>query len=448
MAGNHKKDHVFTVNVFEIKKEKMKHVIIGNGIAGISVAETIRKSRSGDEIIMIGNESVPSYWRANLTKYILGSTPEEKMRVKPEGWLEKNEIHPITGEVRQINSEAGNIIYQTGDREDTLEFDRLCVATGASPIMLKIPGHNLPEVLTYRSLQDANYLKSRLRDIKRMVVIGGGVLGLEVVEITVKSGIHCTIFQLGSKIGLPLVDDQAAEILLRRVTGRDGTHEQGAEVMFDVQAKEFLELNGHVQGIRLKDDSFVPCDMVVICIGIAANPQLFENSGLSFECGLVVDAHQQTSVPGIYGAGDCVIYPNESGQMVPTRTWVTSRIQGKTAGFNMCDIPCLLFDEGPMYNASYLFDMFYTVMGEFNAVGEEYQSYSSQPDECSYRKIIFKNDRVVGAMMLGNRNGDQAIRRLIAQNVEIVAEADKKSLLDPAFDPNDLATQGVEYIMY
>ncbi len=426
----------------------MRHIIIGNGIAGISVAETIRKIRMEDEITIISNEPVSSYWRANLTKYVLGSTPKEKMWLKPEGWLEKNTLRSIAGKVCQVDAAAQKIMYQTGDQEQTLEFDRLCIATGASPIMLKVPGHDLPGVITYRSLEDADYLKSRLSEVQRIVVIGGGVLGLEVVEIAVKSGIHCTVFQLGDKLGWPLVDGQGAEILLRRVTGRDGLHEQGAEVMFDVQAKEFLASDGHLQGIRLQDDNVVPCDMVVVCIGIAANPQLFENSGLQFERGLVVDEHQQTSVPGIYGAGDCVVYPNENGQLVPTRTWVTSRIQGKTAGFNMCDIPRLLFDEGPMYNASYLFDMLYTVMGEFNATGDGYQSYSCQPDEFSYRKIIFKNNRVVGAMMLGNRNGDQAIRRLIAQNVEIVAEVDKKSLLDPAFDPNDLATEGVEYIMY
>ena len=114
----------------------------------------------------------------------------------------------------------------------------------------------------------------------------------------------------------------------------------------------------------------------------------------------------------------------------------------------MCDIPCLLFDEGPMYNASLMFDLLYTIVGEFNATGSPYQSIAQQTSEFSYRKLIFKKDRIVGAMMLGDRNGDQAIRRLIAQKVEVPAETDKKALLDPEFDPNDLAQHGVKYIMY
>lgn len=426
----------------------MQHVIIGNGIAGISVAETIRKNRPDDKIIMISNEPGLPYWRASLTKYILDIIPSENMTVKPATWLKDLSIQQICGIALSIHPDKQELIYKEEESEKKLKFDRLCIATGAAPLMLDWPGKDIPEVLTFRTLREATYIKSQLKGLKHIVVVGGGVLGMEVVDIAVSKGINCTVLQRGNHLGMPLVDEIGADILLKRVTGKDGVHKKAAQVIFNDGVKEFREENGHLKSVILSSGTEIDCDLAVICIGIVAEKELFENSGITFDRGLKVDEHQETSFPGIYGAGDCVVYPNESGQIVPTRTWVTSRIQGKTAGFNMCDIPCLLFDEGPMYNASLMFDLLYTIVGEFNASGEPYQSYSKQTSEYSYRKLIFKKDRIVGAMMLGDRNGDQAIRRLIAQKVEILSETDKKALLDPEFDPNDLARHGVEYIMY
>ncbi len=426
----------------------MRHVIIGNGIAGISVAETIRKNRQDDEIVMLSDEPGLPYWRASLTKYILDIIPMTKMTVKPPNWLERFSIKQTVGTALHVLPDERQVIYSDGNHEKVLDFDRLCIATGAVPVQLNIPGSDLPEVISFRTLKDAEIIKSRLSELKRIVVIGGGVLGMEVVDIAISRGIDCTVLQRGNKLGVPLVDENGAEILLKRVNGEDGIHENGAEVVFDDAPVEYIHANGRLKGVKLESGAVIDCDLVVVCIGIATEGDLFHQSGLVFDRGLKVDEHQESSIPGIYGAGDCVVYPNESGQVVPTRTWVTSRIQGKTAGFNMCDIPCLLFDEGPMYNASLMFDLLYTIVGEFNVSGEPYSSFGQQTDEFSYRKIIFKKDRIVGAMMLGDRNGDQAIRRLIAQKVEIPSETDKKALLDPEFDPNDLAQHGVEYIMY
>jgi nitrite reductase (NADH) large subunit len=426
----------------------MKHQIIGNGIAGISVAETIRKNRPDDQISIISNEEGPPYWRASLSKYILDIIPTSKMLIKPDGWFDQQNIEQIQGEVRQIDGSGKKIHLKQNGTGTELGFDRCCVSIGADPISLPIPGNDLPEILAFRSLAQANQLKTAMTSIKNIVVIGGGVLGMEVVELAVANRVNCTVLQRGNLIGTPLVDEHGAEILLRRVTGQDGVHPPCAEVIFGDGIGEFLSENNHLNAIRLQSGKEIPADLAVVCIGIAADPSIFKDSGLTFDRGLIVDERQHTNLEGIYGAGDCVIYPNESGDMAPTRTWVTSRIQGKTAGYNMCGIPCLLFDEGPMYNASYLFDLLYTVIGEFNPQGDEYKSFNYHPDPVSYRKVIFKEDRIVGAMMLGDRNGDQAIRRLIAQNVVIPSDSEKEKLLDPAFDPNDLAKEGIEFIMY
>lgn len=439
--------NVITYTEFKDKVAIMQHVIIGSGIAGITTAEIIRKNRENDQIIVFDNEGEKPYWRASLSKYLMNIIPHEKMFVKPTNWFSDNNIQVIHAKVTKILSQEKQIHYIQNQIKNVIAFDRLCIATGATPITIPVPGYDLAEIATFRNLADVVKIKSQLDHVKHMLIIGGGVLGMELVEIAHFFGISCTVLQRGNKIGTPIVDDVAGEILLNAVTATAGAN-HSVEVILGDEIAEFVAENDHLAAAKLKSGRILNCDMAVFCIGITVNQHLFADSGLVFKGGLVVDEHQETSIPGIYAAGDCVVYPSESGPLTPTRTWVTSRIQGKTAGFNMCDIPCLLFDEGPMYNASYLFNINYTIIGEYSATGDRYQCYSCKPDAHSYRKVVFKNDRIVGAMMLGNRNGDQAIRRLIAHKLEIPAQADKEKLLDPAFDPNDLATKGIEYIMY
>ncbi len=425
----------------------MKHVIIGDGIAGISTAETIRKIRPDDEIVILSNEPGPTYFRASLSKYINGIIPYRKMFLKPEGWYETNRIKKLVTHISGIKGKE-KLIVSNENGDAVTEFDRLCIATGADPIMLDIKGSDLPEVMTFRSMHHSALLKEAFKKLKHIVVIGGGVLGMEIVESAVDSLVNCTVIQRGDLLGTPLFDESGADILFKRVTGEDGVHPPLVNVLFNEEVDEFSEENGHLKSVKTKSGLEIICDLVVVCIGITTNPSLFEESSLTFNRGLIVDKHQSTNIDGIYGAGDCVVYPTESGDMKPTRTWVTSRIQGKTAGFNMCGIPRLLFDEGPMYNASYMFDLMYSVIGEFYSSGVGYKSFSHKHDKFSYRKIIFKDDLIVGATMIGDRNGDQAIRRLIAQKVVITSDQDKQKLLDPAFDQNDFATKGIEYIMY
>ena len=174
--------------------------------------------------------------------------------------------------------------------------------------------------------------------------------------------------------------------------------------------------------------------MAMLCIGVSADSALFEDSGLEFDRCLIVSESQQTNLPDIYGAGDCAAHPDENGRLAPTRTWPVSRIQGKTAGLNMCDIPRKMFDDGPIQNASHLFDMPYTVIGEFNASIENHDIISSRPDEFSYRKIVFRDHRVVGALLIGDRRGKKEMLQLTTKKIKITSDADKKNLLDPEFD--------------
>ncbi|VEN74017.1 conserved hypothetical protein [Candidatus Desulfarcum epimagneticum] len=416
----------------------MRHVIIGNGIAGISAAETIRENRPDDEIIVISDENAPPYLRANLSRYVIGDLPLENMRMKPPGWFETHSIRRVHGKVSAILPDEKKVVCLKEDGEDSLDFDRLCVAVGASPNMPPIPGRDLSGIHVYRSMKDAGRVKAAIPGCEKIAVVGGGLLGLEVVEIALRNEKPCALLQRGH-IGKPLLDkDESADILLPRVSGEDGVHNPGARVILGRTPEAFIGENGRLKGVRLSDGMEVSCDMAVMCVGISTDPALFENSGLEFDRCLVVDERQRTSAPDIYGAGDCVAYPDKNGRLAPTRTWALSRVQGKTAGLNMSGVPRKMWDEGPLYNASHLFDMTYVIIGDHGASGEGFSRFASRPDASSYRKLVFRGDVMAGALLIGDRGGSRGLRRLIAEEIPVPSDEDKKRLLDSAFDPDAL----------
>ena len=228
----------------------MKHLIIGNGIAGISTAETIRKNRANDEIVLISDEKEPPYMRANLSRYVLSLIPIEKMRLKDDDWFQQNSIKQIVGKAIRISAKERKIVYLKDKQEHAVSFDRLCIAAGAKPNRLNIPGEGLRGVNVYRSLEDADRIKEQLGHAKAMAVIGGGVLGMEAAEIAVRKKLPCTVLQRGF-IGKPLLDKKTSEILMRRVTGEDGVHEKRTQVILDDAPEEFIGENGKLKAIRL-----------------------------------------------------------------------------------------------------------------------------------------------------------------------------------------------------
>jgi len=299
-------------------------VIAGAGAAGNAAAEMLRREGYSGTITMIGrDESVP-YDRPNLSKdYLAGDAPEEWIPLRPAEFYAEHSIDLIRGmTVSQIDVAGRHVRL---DDDSIRPFDRLLLATGADPVKLPIPGAELKHVHYLRTLADSRAIIAAAEDAKRAVVIGASFIGLEVAASLRARGLT--------------VDVVAPEkIPLERVLGADlgsfvqRTHEnEGVQFHLGRTSKSIDESH-----VMLDDGALLPADIVVIGVGVRPAISLAEEAGLAIDKGVVVNEFLETSIPGIFAAGDIARYPDpRSGESVRIEHWVVAERQGQTAARNM-----------------------------------------------------------------------------------------------------------------
>ncbi len=410
----------------------MRYIIIGAGVAGISAAEQLRRLKPDAEITVINGESYPFYRRLSLSMYLQGHTALAALTVKQPADYENSRIDVVTGRVSRLEPSSNSLYLETGDQ---LSYDGLILATGGHPIAPPIPGITLKGVrLGYWDLDDALWYEDQLKQIKSAVIIGAGVLGLELADCCNKAGINVTMLQLGDRLGEPLTDVAAGVVVAERV------RESGADFRIGTSASEIVgNADGQVVAVRASNGEEFPADLVGVCIGIRPNVAFLEESGLTVEHGcIVVDEHLRTNIPNIYAAGDCTWV--KSGTMVgqrPNRTWQVATLQGMTAAMNLAG-EVQDYSEGLFYNAGVLYDLPYTLLGQFNATGEGYSSRTYDPgtDAYAYFKLTFKDGQLVGALLLGRQKRTQILRKIMEGQMSVAGFEDQ--LMNPKFKPDHL----------
>ena len=299
-------------------------VIVGAGAAGNAAAEMLRREGYAGKITILGaDESVP-YDRPNLSKdYLAGNAPEEWIPLRPDEFYAQHDIE-LRKAVRAESIDANARTVKLGDGSE-LRFDRLLLATGAEPVKLSIPGADLPHVHYLRSLADSRSIIEAAKNAKKAVVIGASFIGLEVAASLRARGLE--------------VDVVAPEKLpLERVLGGElgrfiQTKHESQGVVFHLGKTSVGISQGEV---TLDDGSSLPADLVVIGVGVRPQLAIAENAGAKIEKGVVVDEHLETSLPGIFAAGDIARYPyRPTSTPVRIEHWVVAERQGQTAARNM-----------------------------------------------------------------------------------------------------------------
>jgi len=299
-------------------------VIVGAGAAGNAAAETLRREGYKGMLTMIGgDESVP-YDRPNLSKdYLAGNAPEEWIPLRPDEFYQQHKIDLIRGvTVDAIDAGSRSVKLSNGESRS---FDKLLLATGAEPVRLPIPGGNLSHVHYLRTLSDSRAIIAAAGNAKKAVVIGASFIGLEVAASLRARGLS--------------VDVVAPEkVPLERVLG--------AEIGRFIQKKHESEgvtfHLGHTSreitasGVTLEDGSSIDADIVVVGVGVRPLISLAENAGAATEKGVKTNEYLETSIPGVYAAGDIARYPDpRSGDNVRIEHWVVAERQGQTAARNI-----------------------------------------------------------------------------------------------------------------
>jgi 3-phenylpropionate/trans-cinnamate dioxygenase ferredoxin reductase subunit len=305
-------------------------VIVGAGQAGGWCAKTLRDQKFEGRIVMLGEEPDPPYERPPLSKQLLlGKMEPDKTKFWPdESWGQWNvEFRPNT-RVARIDRAGRAVETASGER---IAYDRLMIATGSRPRTLPVPGADLPGVHTLRTIPDSLAIRERIRAGARVVVVGGGWIGLEVAAGARKLGAEVTVVET--------LDRLCARALAPDVSGwLLGLHRgEGVEVRLKASVARF-EGDGALARAVLADGSAIPCTLAVVGIGIVPNAELAAEAGLAIDNGIVVDDRGRTSDPDIFAAGDVTNHPNAVlGRRVRLESWENAQNQGIAAARAMLD---------------------------------------------------------------------------------------------------------------
>lgn len=297
-------------------------VIVGGGAAGFAAADQLRREGFSGALIMLSADSAAPYDRPNLSKdYLAGDAPEEWIPLKDEAFYRERGIDVrLNTQVARLDARTRELTTRTGE---TLAYDALLLATGATPV--RLPGFDSPNVYVIRTLADARALIERAASARRAAIIGAGFIGLEAAAALRTRGLEVAV----------IAPDETP---LERVLGREiGAFVQGLHEAHGVT----FHLRATVQsfdGQRLKLSTGAECaaDLVVLGVGVRPNIELAENAGLDVEAGVVTDAHMRTSAPNVFAAGDIARYPDaRTGAAIRIEHWVAAQRQGQIAALNM-----------------------------------------------------------------------------------------------------------------
>ncbi len=403
---------------------EVKYLIIGNGMAGITAAQEIRHADPSGRILMVSDEGEPYYYRASLSEWISGEMSDEMLPGRMPEFYDQMRIMQMSAHVTHVDPEAKQVHLIDGD---TLDYEKLLIATGAQANVYPVEG--LEETLVFRSLADAREIKERLGCCGRALIVGGGILGLELAGALHKMGLtHIAVVQRTPPLAKPLLDASASEWLQQRMRA-DGIDLFINDTVARVEQQTAVLESGRTWGF----------DIFVQAVGIT--PVFPDVPGLAAGKGIRVDDHCRTNLPGIYAAGDCTeTRVPGANRWQTTRIWLDCALQGKTAGRNMAGKDATL-PEQALFNASVIYTVLYTYIGDPH--GDEGEVYVWQEDD-GYRKIRVVDGKLAGALLLNERHGSMALFKAIGQPV-IQFGAD---IARPDFSFNDLTGQDWDYLFY
>ncbi|MEH2509028.1 NADPH-dependent 2,4-dienoyl-CoA reductase/sulfur reductase-like enzyme/nitrite reductase/ring-hydroxylating ferredoxin subunit [Nitrobacteraceae bacterium AZCC 1564] len=314
-----------------------KIVIVGGGAAGFAAAEVLRRENYGGDIVMLSQEAAAPIDRPNLSKdYLAGSAPEDWMPLRPDDYYRDAGIDlRLETEVTAIDTAARQVTLKSGE---AVSYDRLLLATGAEPRRLTIPGANLPHVHILRTLADSRAIITAAKGVGRAVVIGASFIGLETAAALRARDIKVHVVA-PDKIPMERVLGPDMGQFIRRL------HEEHG-VIFHLDDGIVAIEEGQV---KLKSGNDLQADLIVVGIGVQPRLELAERAGLKLDRGIVVDRYLETSVPGIYAAGDIARWPDpHSGENIRIEHWVVAERQGQAAARNMLGAK-EVFDAVPFF---------------------------------------------------------------------------------------------------
>jgi len=402
--------------------KQLSYLIIGNGISGVTAAEILRSEDPASSITIVANDPFPVYYRPALKDFLGGSLNEEKLWARPNTFYKEQRICFVPGRVMGINTVQNFVQLHNGQR---IGYHKLLLANGARPRQLSCPGLNLAGVTTLRTIVDYQEILRRLESAKRIVICGSGTLALESAETLNHRGYEVTHLLRQHRLWSEVLDPIASDLVLQE------ERRDGIDVRTEEEIAEIIGRKGQVVEVITTSGARIPCDMVLIAIGIEPLIDFIRASGVACGRGVRVDNSMRTSVPHIYAAGDVI----ERTDVITGRTrvlgqWYPAIEQARTAAYSMLgqlDSRAAATSGSNYYNATFLYGLDFVAVGLTtippNAQG--YQEIVADPQPRNYRKVILHNGIPLGTLHLGDRKHALAFKRAIDHQVNLASIANR-----------------------
>ena len=372
------------------KAIKLSYVIVGASAAGVSTAKELRKRDEVATITLISEENIIPYYRTRLSKSLSNPQRDRFFFLNPEEWYQKNNIKLLLNtKVTKINREEK---YITTNEYSTLHYDKLILATGSDSYIPPIDNISLPGVFKLRDINDLDKIYKYIPQSKKVLVIGGGILGIENAFELLKLNLEVSIFENQSHILHRMVGHRGSEIIEAQLQAF------GINTIIGEQIDTIIGTRS-VEGIKLKNGKIIPFDMIIVSAGIKPNIELAKNSSLKTNRGIIVNNSLQTSDENIYAVGDVAEYNN-----IINGTWTKATKQGVIAASNICGDSKNYVDKSSSISliTKELFIFSIGVIDE-NAVNvTEIYSYEKPTSHC-YVKLYFNESTLIGAILINQK---------------------------------------------
>lgn len=389
----------------------MKYLIIGASAAGLAAAESIRKADKSGEITILTKEAYLPYSRPSISYYLKGVVNEKDMYLRKPSFYKENKINVVTeANVTAIDKE--NKVVKAGRK--SYSYDKLCIAVGSKPFvppMKNVEGNK--NALTFLDLASTKAVK-KLADAKtRAVVIGAGLIGMKAAEGLSKVCKSVDVIELAPRVLPSILDEKSAKSVKAHLEAN------GIKFHLENTVTEAKTKNGRITDVILKSGDVLPCELVILAVGVRPETELAEKAGLEVNRGIITNPDtMQTSDKNIYAAGDCTVSVDMlDGSNKIIALWPNAVQQGTAAGNQMAGGN---LETGSTYsvNAIDFFGLRICTCGLINAKGEQY-SDKIKTDGNSYKRLVFEGNRLVGFVLINSSENAGIYTSLIANKVNL-----------------------------
>ena len=372
-----------------------KYVIVGASAAGIGAVEAIREVDPVGTITVISDEACPQYSRPMISDYVSGKADFNKMKCRKDDYWSQHNAEAITSKKAvALNLEEKTVTLEGGEK---IPYEKLLLATGGKPFVPKMEGGEKDGVFTFTTMKDAERLSEKIAAInaKSAVVIGAGLIGLSVTDALNKRGLKVTMVELQDKILSLLLDPKASD-MVEAVVKAAGVNIVTGQSVQKIIGKAGNE--GAVGGVVLTKGESVPCDLVIVAIGVVPRIELVAGTAIKVNRGIVVDNTLQTNIPDVYASGDVAEaydFVLQQNRLLPL--WPLAIEEGRIAGYNMAGHKTIYKGGTNMSSLKY-FNIPIVSIGLANPKDDPTLEVlvKADVDAKTYRKVVLRNNVIVG----------------------------------------------------